>query len=464
MPDRIPTNRVVRAHRLGRAMAGPVLRGGGARISMLGRSEQVRARLAERSTLQAADQLVTILGSMKGAAMKLGQMLSMLDVDMFPQSHRERFRSRLAVLCDQAPKASFAEMRGVLEAELGALSRVFADFDEQPLAAASIGQVYRARLRDGRAVAVKVQYPGIDAAVRADLANLRLFAKFWRSVIPALADSTLLDEVSLAIRGELDYVAEARAQRHMARRHRGHPYLRVPDIVPALCTPRVLVTELVDGKPFESARALPAAERSRIAEIVYRFYVGSLYVDHEYCGDPHPGNVLLAADGTVAFIDFGLFHRMAPAPVEFELECLRAALAGRAEDIRTLLIGRGIVGAGSDVSADACLEYVAATAEWSLVDAEITVTPDVATAAFASAVDPRFDSAMRRLDTLPAEHLFSRRAELMTFGTLGQLTVTNNWHRIAREWILGEPPVTDIGRRIARWRRDSGSRTAWRSG
>jgi hypothetical protein len=113
-------------------MAGPVLRGGGARISMLGRSEQVRARPAERSTPQAADQLVTILGSMKGAAMKLGQMLSMLDVDMFPQSHRERFRSRLAVLCDQAPKASFAEMRGVLEAELGPLSRMFGDFDEQP--------------------------------------------------------------------------------------------------------------------------------------------------------------------------------------------------------------------------------------------------------------------------------------------------------------------------------------------
>lgn len=461
MADRIPTNRVLRGQQLGRAVAGQVVRGAGIRLSTAGRSEEVRAVLGEQSALRAADQLVTVLGSMKGAAMKLGQLLSMMDVDLFPESHREHFRSRLAVLCDRAPEVPFEQMRTVLETELGRIGRVFREFDEAPLAAASIGQVYRARLRDGRAVAVKVQYPGVAAAVRADLENLTLFARFWRNVVPVLADSAVLSEITLAIRGELDYAAEARAQRHMARRYRTHPFITVPDIVPVLCTPRVLVTELIDGTPFETARERSEAERAHIAELVYRFYIGSLYFDREYCGDPHPGNVLLAADGKVAFIDFGLFHRMQPAMVDFELDCIRAAIEGRAADLRELLVGHRIIEADSEVSAEACLDYICATAVWSLADTEITVTPALATAGFASAVDPRFDSAVKRLDNLPAEHLFSRRAELMTFGTLGKIRPTANWHRIAREWIYGEPPATDIGERIAQWREHgSGTRTA----
>lgn len=452
MTDRIPTSRIARAHRLGRAVAREVLRDTGVRLSMVGRSEELRARLAEKSTLRAADQLFTILGSMKGAAMKVGQTMSLLDMDMFPESHRERFRARLSQLCDQAPKTPFPQMRSVLEADLGPLLRVFANFDPEPLAAASIGQVYRATLHDGRAVAVKIQYPGIEEAVRADLENLRLFAAFWRPMLPALADSRVVEEISRVITGELDYVAEARAQGRTARRFRGHPLVYVPDVVPALCTRRVLVSELVDGRAFTTGRDLPAVERDRIAEIVYRFYIGSLYLDNEYCGDPHPGNVLLCSDGRVAFVDFGFFHRMRPEYVAFELDCVRATAEGRAEDLRELLIGRGIIDPATPVPAAECLEYIEATAWWSLVDEEVTVTGEVATTAFARAVDPRADAVVQRVDNLPAEHLFSRRAELMTFGTIGGLVATNNWHRIAREWMYGDPPVTDIGRGFARHR------------
>ncbi len=183
---------------------------------MFGRTEEARRVLAERSTLQTAQQLVTVLGGMKGAAMKLGQMLSVLEVDLVPESHRELFRTKLAELRDRAPAVPFTAMKKVIEDDLGPLTRVFADFDETPIAAASIGQMYRARLHDGRTVAVKVQYPGVDAAIHADLRNLELLSKLWKSVLPSAADTAVLDEIARSIGNELDYPREARTQHRVA--------------------------------------------------------------------------------------------------------------------------------------------------------------------------------------------------------------------------------------------------------
>ncbi|WP_024803636.1 AarF/ABC1/UbiB kinase family protein [Nocardia sp. BMG51109] len=453
MGDRVPKGRLARGSRLGRLAAGQALRGVGTRLSMVGRPEQARRVLAERSTLQAAQQFVTVLGGLKGAAMKLGQMLSVLDVDLLPESRREMFRTKLAELRDHAPEVPFAEMRAVLEGDLGPPARVFADFDETPIAAASIGQVYRARLHDGREVAVKVKYPGVDAAVEADMRNLAMFSRLWKSVLPSAADGDVLDEIADNIGSELDYLREARTQRRVAERYRDHPYITVPDSVQEYCGHHVLVTEFVEGLSFQQIRELPAAERDRIGELVYRFYVTSLFSDYEFCGDPHPGNIMLAADGRVAFVDFGLYHTMDPVHVELERDCLRAAGEFRAEDLYDAWVGRGIIDPEADVSAQECLEYVWAAAGWHLLDEEITITPELATGAVVLAVDPRAARfrGMRR-QRLPAEHVFSRRADLFTFAALGQLETTNNWHRIAREWLYRDPPATEIGRATARWR------------
>ncbi|PXX56325.1 ABC1 family protein [Nocardia tenerifensis] len=456
MGDRVPKGRLARGSKLGRLAAGQAIRGVGTRLSMIGRTEQARQVLSERSTLQAAQQLVTVLGGLKGAAMKLGQMLSVLDVDLLPEAHREMFRVKLAELRDQAPHVAFPAMRAVIEGDLGPMTGVFADFDESPIAAASIGQVYRARLRDGRAVAVKVKYPGVDDAVEADMRNLAMFSKLWKSMLPSAADTEVLEEISRNIGSELDYLREARTQHRVAARYRGHPFVTVPDSVGEHCGPHVLVTEFLEGEPYQRIRALPSADRDRIGELIYRFYISSLFADFEFCGDPHPGNIMLAADGRLGFVDFGLYHSMDPVHVEIERVCLRFAGEYRADELYDMWIRRGVIDPESDITAQECLDYVWAAAGWHLVDEELTITPELATGALILAVDPRAaEFRGMRQQRLPAEHVFSRRADLFTFAALGQLETTNNWHRIAREWLYAEPPVTEIGREVARWRADA---------
>jgi len=451
MARRLTDGRVARGGKLGTLAAKQAVRGAGARLSMIGRSEQAKSLLAEQATMDAAQSLVTVLGAMKGAAMKVGQMLSVIELDLVPESHREQFRGRLAALRDQAPRVSFATMRKVIESDLGRLSTVFAEFDEAPTAAASIGQVYRACLHDGRVVAVKVKYPGIDQAVRADMQNLALVMKLVQTVWPS-ANSAMVDEIARNFESELDYLREAKTQHDVAAQYRGHPFIAVPDSVVEFCTPRVLVTEYVDGIGFDRMRTLPETERNRIGELIYRFYIGSLFQHNEFCGDPHPGNILLARDGRVAFVDFGLYNRMDPANVAFEKDGLVAAVEWRSQDLYQMMVDRGIVDAAAEVTADDCLEYVRAVSEWQLVDEEITLTPELATGAVLYAMDPRqtqFAGIRRQL--LPPEHVFSRRADFLTFGTLGHLRSTNNWHRIGREWLYDEAPHTEVGRAIARW-------------
>ncbi|WP_338772793.1 AarF/ABC1/UbiB kinase family protein [Nocardia vulneris] len=450
MGERIAKGRIARGRKLGMLAAGQAARGASTRLSMVGRSEHARAVLAQRSTMDAAEQMVDVLGNLKGAAMKLGQMLSLLDLDLVPESHRERFRQKLAVLCAQAPTTPFDIMRTTLDQDYGSVSAVFRDFDEAPIAAASIGQVYRAVLRDGREVAVKIQYPGIDLAVQADLRNLRLFAKMWKSMWPTLEGGALVDEVANNIASELDYPREARTQHEVAAHYRGHPFIAVPDAVLEHCTARVLVTEYFPAQPFDVMRRLPDEQRDHIGELIYRFYVGSMFQHNEFCGDPHPGNVLLAPDGRVGFIDFGLYNRMNPQDVDFERTLARLAAERRARDLYALMVRRGIIDPSSGVTAQECLDYVWAASEIALTDESITVTPELATSALLLAIDPRAAQfGGMRHQQLPPEHVFSRRADFLTFGVLGQLQATRNWHRIAREWMYGDPPVTEIGRVLA---------------
>ncbi|MDT7539996.1 MAG: hypothetical protein QOI82_3581, partial [Actinomycetota bacterium] len=293
--DRIPTSRIARTAKIGRLAAGQGSRQVATKVANVARSEERRARALEKRHIEAAEQIVTALGTMKGAAMKLGQVLSFLDVGLVPEEYREEFQRKLGALRDAAPKVRFSDMRKVIESELGGrLSDVFSEFDETPIAAASIGQVYRATLRDdGREVAVKVQYPRVAEAVRADMQNLGMILRLMRSVAPGLDVRTTAEEIRSRIHEELDYELEAQNQRALARIYRGHPFITVPEVVTELSRERVLVNEFVRGAGFEDVKRMDQATRDRTAEIIFRFYFGCMYRHRQFSGDPHPGNFLL---------------------------------------------------------------------------------------------------------------------------------------------------------------------------
>jgi predicted unusual protein kinase regulating ubiquinone biosynthesis (AarF/ABC1/UbiB family) len=448
--DSIPTSRVRRSARVGRLAAGQTLRQMGTRAANLTRDEEAAQEALMRRQLETAEQIVAALGQMKGAAMKLGQVMSFLDVGLVPEPFREEFQAKLGELRDAAPKVGFKDMRKVLEDEYGErLSRVFDDFDSEPIAAASIGQVYRAQV-DGRTVAVKVQYPGVNHAVRADMQNLGVILRLMKRVAPGLDAQALAREIRERIDDELDYELEAQNQRALARIFRGHPFIVVPDVLTDLCRERVIVSDFVAGRGFEELKALPQAERDRIGEILFRFYFGCMYRHRQFSSDPHPGNSLLLADSRMAFLDFGLFKRIPAEVAETELRVQRLGAEGRAEELLETLRAAGFFAPTSRHTAEGVLEQLRDTTWWYLEDAEVALTPEIATAVIIEMSDPRSThwGAMRH-ETLPPDHLFGRRLETLTLAVMAQLRAKGNWHRIAREWMYGDEPVTELGRREA---------------
>jgi len=449
--DKIPTSRVRRTAKLGGLAAGQAAKQIGTKAANVGRSERASEVALEKRHIEAAEEIVTALGTMKGAAMKLGQVMSFLDVGLVPEAYREDFQRKLGELRDAAPKVRFADMRKVIEQELGEpVGTAFAEFDETPIAAASIGQVYRARLHDGRAVAVKVQYPGVAAAVRADLQNIGLILRLMKRIAPGLDAKALAREFRERIGEELDYELEAENQRTLARIFRGHPFIVVPAVIGDLSRERVMVTEFVEGRGFDELKTLPQAQRDRVGEIIFRFFFGCLYRHHAFSGDPHPGNYLLLDDDRVAFLDFGLFKRMPAAKVEVELACQRAAIEGDSDRLLALLVEHGFIARPERFDPERLLAHFNDATWWYTSDQEVELVSGIATQVMIDMSDPRseyFDQ-MRR-ETLPADHLFGRRMEMLTLAVLGQLRARGNWHRVAREWIYGEAPVTALGEQEA---------------
>jgi predicted unusual protein kinase regulating ubiquinone biosynthesis (AarF/ABC1/UbiB family) len=445
--ENIPTSRVIRSATIGRLAAGQAVRQFGTRAANLVRDEDGADAALARRQVETAEQIVAVLGTMKGAAMKLGQVMSFLDVGLVPEEYREEFQRKLAELRDSAPKVSFKEMRKVIEAEFeDPLEEVFAHFDTEPVAAASIGQVYRATLHDGREVAVKVQYPGVANAVRADLKNLGMIMRLLSRMAPGLDVRAITQEIRLRIDEELDYELEATNQRAMSRIFRGHPFVYVPDVIPSLTRERVMVSEFVSGTGFEEIKRGDAALRNRVAEIVFRFYFSCMYRHHQFSGDPHPGNFMLLADGRVAFLDFGLYKRLPAGLAEFELEIARLGITGQAERMIEHLHAGGFLSDPERTTPEQILRQFEDVTWWYTRDAEVELTPEIATQVVIDMSDPRSRHyAQLRHENLPPDHLFGRRTETLTLAVMSQLRATANWHRIAREWIFGDPPVTELG-------------------
>jgi predicted unusual protein kinase regulating ubiquinone biosynthesis (AarF/ABC1/UbiB family) len=442
---------VGRTAKIGGLAAGQAIRQAGTRAANVTRTKDQGQAALERRHIEAAEQIVAALGTMKGAAMKVGQVMSFLDVGLVPEEYREEFQHKLAALRDAAPTVSFKDMRKVIEEELDdPLGEVFVEFDQEPIAAASIGQVYRARLADGRRVAVKVQYPGVAAAVRADMQNLGLILRLAKRIAPGMDPKAIGQEIRSRIHEELDYELEAQNQRTLARLFRGHPFIVIPDVVTSLSRERMLITEYMEGTGFEELKGYPHEERDRIGEIMYRFYFGCLYRHGQFSGDPHPGNSMLLDDGRVAFFDFGLFKHMPPGSVELEIQVARAIIEGDTETIMRLGTETGFFPQPDKFNPDRVLAHFRAATSWYTVDREVELTPEYATQVLIDMSDPRSEYfGQLRQESAPPDHIFGRRMEVLTLAVIAQLHARGNFHRIAREWFYRDPPATELGRQEA---------------
>ena len=454
----IQTSRVSRGAALGKLAARQVLRRVVVRAGAIAVSETQRTRLLDQADQRMARDFVAVLGEMRGAAMKIGQLLSFIDLGIVDERSRAAFSRQLSRLQGSVDAMPFEALRPVIEAELGPVQRAFASFDTRAFAAASIGQVYRARTHDGRTVAVKVQYPGVRTAVRADLKNLALFLRMWKSRVPTVAAQDFLDEITGTLHGELDYRQEFANHARLADRFTGHPFIHIPAPVAELSSDSVLTTEYVDGMTARQVAGLPAAERDRVGEIIYRFYLGSLFNDCEFNGDAHPGNFLYLPDRRVAFLDFGLYKTMTPAAVDVERQAARLCLAADGAGLRALLERNGVLRPDSTASAEDCLQYTLDAAGWNFVDDYVAVQPAEVSAALLGAVYGGSAVESMRSERLPPEHLFSRRLDFMVFGAISHIGAGGNWYRVAAEWIHDAAPVTALGIAEAAWRAERSQR------
>jgi len=252
------------------------------------------------------DTAAKILGQLRGVATKVGQMASYVD-GVIPEDRREAFESGMAKLRAAAPRSSTAQIRALVEEELRApISARFSEWDDEPLASASIGQVHRARTLEGRAVAVKVQHHGIVEAMEADLKNAGLLDVMAKTFgLGKMEIGRLVQEARTRFREELDYSLEAERQRAFAQLHAHDPRIVIPPVVDSHSTRRVLTTALMDGLPFDQACEADPELRRRWCETLWHFVYGSIMVGGMFNADPHPGNYLMKPDGRVVFFDFG---------------------------------------------------------------------------------------------------------------------------------------------------------------
>jgi predicted unusual protein kinase regulating ubiquinone biosynthesis (AarF/ABC1/UbiB family) len=288
------------------------------RLKRLSQLAKVGARtgvsfLLSRDGKGAADQAAVVLGSLRGLAAKVGQMASYVD-GMVPEAHREAYERALAGLRAAAPASPPKAIARAVEKELGApLSELFASWDEQPMASASIGQVHRAVMHDGREVAVKVQHPGIERAIEVDLKNAGVLEGLVGTLGPRTLNSKqMYEEIADRFREELDYTLEAQRQREFAKLHEGDPHIRIPAVIGERSTRRVLTTQLVRGMSLEQAALAPEAMRRHYCEVLWRFVFKGNLVAAMFNADPHPGNYLFGEDGTISFLDFGCVQPIPP--------------------------------------------------------------------------------------------------------------------------------------------------------
>ena len=425
-------------------------------------SEARRAELDEQFAIRTAKDVAAELGQMKGALMKAGQLVSFI-VEALPDEAQQA----LATLQADAPPMAPSLAAQVVREEFGQdPDRLFLDWDPTPIAAASVGQVHRAVLHDGRVVAVKVQYPGVGDAIGADLDNVEaLYAVFGAFALKGLDTKALVDELRARMVEELDYRLEARNQAEFASFYDGHPFIRIPSLVPEYCSTRVLCSEWVDGWSWaEFAARADEPARRRAGEAIWRFAQGSVHRMGAFNGDPHPGNYRFHPDGTVTFLDFGLVKRWSAGEWDRLSPSLDAILAGDPARLMAAMEAVDFLRPGSGLAPQQVFDYVSTPYRPYLVE-RFAFDRRFVRDAMSTILDLNGPHAavIERLN-MPVSFVILDRVVWGVSALLGKLGVEGPWRSMLLEYRdAANEPATEMGRADAAWwaaRQPSGKRSA----
>jgi len=407
-----------------------------------------------------AQNYAELLGGMKGALMKVGQIMSFVQVaSLVPEEYQDLYASALGALQSDAPPMDFATVRGVVEAEFGTpLEDVFDRFSETPIAAASIGQVHAARIGD-RELAVKVQYPGVADAIAADLDNTDMLAGLMgmgSKMMPGLSTNidfrVVAEEIRDRIVEELDYEREARSQEEFRAVFAGHPFIRVPAVDLALTTERVLVQEMVDGRRFQAACESPQELRDQWGEAILRFVYGSIHRDRLFNADPHPGNYLFHEDGSVTFLDFGCVKAFTVEQEQVFRRLVRAVLDGDGAAVVSGLVALGSFPPDDVPDAERLLAWYQ-PAFASLIEPQpFTYTEEWAASEVARQYDPFNEwKDVSQKFSIAQDMVFLSRITIGLNSVLGKLQTTCHARGLLDELFDDAEPVSDMGRLEAQW-------------
>ena len=412
-------------------VAGRTALGLGKRIG--GAPAEAVAREVQQRT---AEHLFSVLGQLKGGAMKFGQALSIFEA-AFPEELAKPYRAALTKLQEAAPPLPAATVHEVLASELGPdWRKKFREFDDTPAAAASIGQVHRAVWSTGRQVAVKIQYPGAGPALLADLNQLGRLARLFTVIQPGLDIKPLVAELKTRVAEELDYHLEAKATRVFAKAYRDDPEIVVPRVLAG--SARVLVTEWIEGTPLSAVIADGSVDdRNRAGALMAVLHFSAPARTKLLHADPHPGNFRLLPDGRLGVLDFGAVARLPHGLPEAVGRLARLALDGDAVGVLEGLQAEGFVKSDADIDADGLLSYVRPMLEPLSVE-EFHFSRAWLRKEATRLGDPRSAAYQfgRQLN-LPPSYLLIHRVTLGSIGVLCQLDATARFREVVERWQPG---------------------------
>ena len=426
------------------------------KLQGIGTPAERRAELDQQFAIRTAEDVAAELGQMKGVLMKAGQMISFIF-----ESLPEEAQAALATLqADGSPMAPTLAAQ-VITDELGAPpEEFFLDWTDVPAAAASIGQVHRAVTHDGRDVAVKVQYPGVHDAIEHDLdAAEVMYTMFSSMMLKGLDAKSLVDELRDRMREEIDYSIEADNITTFADVFAGHPWVRIPTLVPEATTGGVLTTEWVDGMSFDELLAsAPRDTKQRAGEVMWRFTQHAVHRHGIFNGDPHPGNYKFHHDGSVTFLDFGLVKRWQPGEWESLQPTLDAVMVERDPVALTIAMEQsGFLREGHDLDPELVFDYVSSPYAPYLVD-EFRFSREWMSDTLSRIMDIRgVNAPVVEALNMPASFVILDRVVWGMSAILGKLEAEGPFRAMMLEYLDDAPPVTDVGAAEAAW---SAARTA----